>query len=70
LGDSFDGPEKVLPLARDFDGGLVHAPTPNLVSLAPAKDGPHYRQNFDCRPMYGGVVHENAAFLHRLLDAA
>ena len=36
-------PVKVLPLARDFDVGLIHAPTPTKVSLAPAKDGRHYR---------------------------
>ena len=61
---------KVLPLAHDFDVRLVHAPTPTKVSLAPAKDGRHYRQNFDCPLMYGGVVYENAALLHHLLDVA
>ena len=40
------------------------------VSLAPAKDGRHYRQNFDCPLMYGGVIYENAALLHHLLDVA
>ena len=53
-----------------LDERLGHAPTPTKVSLAPAKDGRHYRQNFDCPPTYGGVVYENAALLHHLLDAA
>ena len=61
-------PVKVLPLARDFDVGLVHAPTPTKGSLAPAKGGRHFRQNFDCPLMYGEVVYENGALLHHLLD--
>ena len=61
---------KVLPLARDFDVGLIHSSTPTNETFAPAKDCRHHQQNFDRPAVHGVVVNENAALLHHFLHTA
>jgi hypothetical protein len=60
----------VLSLASDLDVGLVHSPALSDGSLAPAERSCKHRQHFHWPAMQRGVIDENSALGHHLLDLA
>ena len=61
---------QVLPLACDLDVGLIHPPTQADWALAPAERSCQHRQQFHRPAMQRGVIDEDPAFGHHLLDLA
>jgi len=61
---------KIFPVTSHLDVGLVHAPASTNGALASTKHGGQHRQHLDRPSMHCGVVHENTALLHHLLNVA
>ena len=63
-----DRPVQALPLAVDLHVGLVHPPTQADWALAPTEHGRQHRQHLDQPAMQRGVIDEDPALGHHLLD--
>jgi hypothetical protein len=61
---------QVLPLAADLHVGLVHPPASTHRTLAPAERSSQHRQHFHRPAMQRGVIDEDPALGHHLLDVS
>lgn len=61
---------QVFPLTSNFDVDLIHPPACTNRTFSATKDHGHHWQNFQAPAMHGGMVHEDATFLHQLLHMA
>ena len=59
---TIDGSVQVLPLASNFDVGLIHAPTHAHRAFAPTKHCGEHWQDFDGPAVHGGVIDGHAAY--------
>ena len=65
-----DRPVLVLPLAVDLHVGLVHPPASTDRALAPTKHRRQHRRHLDRPAMQRGVIDEDPALSHHLLDVS
>jgi len=61
---------QVLPLAAGLHVGLAHSPASTHRALAPKKLCHQYRQHLDRPAMQRGVIDEDTALGHHLLDVS
>ena len=68
VASAVDRPVQILPLTGDFDVGFIHAPAQADRALALSKRRSQDRQDLDRPAVDGGLIDEDAALGHHLLD--
>ena len=68
VASAVDRPVQIPPLTGDFDVGFIHAPAQADRALALSKRRSQDRQDLDRPAVDGGVIDEDAALGHHLLD--